>query len=149
MTHTLEGREATQAAAMGAIRSSSGAPEAVHHRRVRTDGDRPSGHETGPTPGGPLHLNPYAYRDLLREPNSRRFLTGLGVSSLGDAMSTVTVAWLAVLIAPADNLGNLGVFVGLAVASYTLPGVIGALALSPVLWSSSQRRSAPRSEDRS
>src|SRR2546427_11263220 len=34
MTHTLEGGEATQAAAMGAIRSSSGAPEAVHHRRA-------------------------------------------------------------------------------------------------------------------
>jgi len=30
MTHTLEGREAPQAAAMGVIRSSSGAPEAVH-----------------------------------------------------------------------------------------------------------------------
>jgi MFS family permease len=45
-------------------------------------------------------------------------------------MSTVTVAWLAVLIAPPDALG---VFVGLAVAAYTLPGVIGALALSPVL----------------
>jgi hypothetical protein len=88
---------------MGAIRSSSGAPEAVHLRRVRTNGDRPSGHETGPTPGGPLHLIPYAYPDLLREPNSRRFLTGLGV------------------------------FVGLAVAAYTLAGVIGALVLSPVL----------------
>jgi hypothetical protein len=45
-------------------------------------------------------------------------------------MSTVTVVWLAVLIAPADNLG---VFVGLAVAAYTLAGVIGALVLSPVL----------------
>jgi hypothetical protein len=40
-------------------------------------------------------------------------------------MSTVTVAWLAVLIA--------GVFVGLAVAAYTFAGVIGALVLSPVL----------------
>lgn len=130
MTHTLEGRQALQAAAMGAIRSSSGAPEAVHLRRVRTNGDRPSGHETGPTPGGPLHLIPHAYRDLPREPNSRRFLTGLGVSSLGDAMRTVTVAWLAVLIAPADNLG---VFVGLVVAAYTLAGVIGTLVLSPVL----------------
>jgi hypothetical protein len=46
MTHTLEGREAPQAAAMGAIRSSSAAPEAVHLRRVRTNGGRPSGHET-------------------------------------------------------------------------------------------------------
>jgi hypothetical protein len=35
-------------------------------------------------------------------------------------MSTVTVAWLAVLITPAESLG---VFVGLAVASYTLPGI--------------------------
>jgi len=130
MTHPREGRAAPQAAAMGAIRSSSGAPEAVHLRRVRTNGDRPSGHETEPTPGGPLHLIPHAYRDLPREPNSRRFLTGLGVSSLGDAMSTVTVAWLAVLIAPADNLG---VFVGLAVAAFMLAGVIGALVLSPVL----------------
>jgi MFS family permease len=75
-------------------------------------------------------LIPSAYRGLLREPSARRFLTGLGVSSLGDAMSTVTVAWLAVLIAPSDGLG---VFVGLAIAAYTLPGVIGALALSPVL----------------
>jgi len=129
MTHTLEGRQAPQVAAMCAIRSSSGAPEAVHLRRVRTNEDRPSGHETGPTPGGPLHLIPHAYRDLPREPNSRRFLTGLGVSSLGDAMSSVTVAWLEVLIAPADNLG---VFVGPAVAAYMLAGVIGALVLSPV-----------------
>jgi hypothetical protein len=106
---------------MGAIRSSSGAPEAVHLRRVRTNGDWPSGHETAPTPRGPLHLTPHAYRDLPREPNSRRFLTGLGVSSLGDAMSTVTVAWLAVLLAPADNLG---VFVGPAVAAYTLASVM-------------------------
>jgi hypothetical protein len=45
-------------------------------------------------------------------------------------MNTVTVAWLAVLIAPADNLG---VFVGLAVAAFMLAGVIGALVLSPVL----------------
>jgi hypothetical protein len=43
---------------------------------------------------------------------------------------TVTVAWLAVLIAPADNLG---VFVGPAGAAYMLAGVIGALVLSPVL----------------
>ena len=38
-------------------------------------------------------------------------------------MSTVMVAWLAVLIAPADNLG---VFVRPAVAAYMLAGVIGA-----------------------
>jgi hypothetical protein len=65
------------------------------------------------------------------------FWTGLGVSSLGDAMSTVTVAWHAALIAPADNLG---VLVGLAVAAYTLAGVIGPLVLSPVLRHSSSAR---------
>src|SRR6266496_5243333 len=71
MTHTLQGREAPQAAAIDAIRCSPGAPEAVHLRRVGTNGDRPSGHETGPTPSGPLRLIPYAYRGLLREPNSQ------------------------------------------------------------------------------
>jgi MFS family permease len=45
-------------------------------------------------------------------------------------MSTVTIAWLAVRVAPA---GELGVFVGLAVAAYTLPGVIGALVLGRLL----------------
>ena len=83
-----------------------------------------------------MRLIPSAYRGLLREPSSRRFLTGLGVSSLGDAMSTITVAWLAVLIAPAADLG---VFVGLAIAAYTLPGVVGALALAPVLRHRSSR----------
>jgi hypothetical protein len=58
MTHTLKGGQAPQAAARGAIRSSSAAPEAVHLRRVRTNGDRPSGHETGPTPGGPRRPSP-------------------------------------------------------------------------------------------
>jgi MFS family permease len=45
-------------------------------------------------------------------------------------MSTVTIAWLAVRIAPA---GMLGLYVGLAVAAYTLPGAVGAVALGPVL----------------
>jgi len=57
-------------------------------------------------------------------------LAGLGVSSLGDGMSTVTIAWLAVRVAPA---GQLGLFVGLSVAAYTLPGAIGALAFAPLL----------------
>ena len=37
---------------MGAIRSSSGAPEAVHLRRVRTHGDRPSDHQWLMLPDG-------------------------------------------------------------------------------------------------
>ena len=45
-------------------------------------------------------------------------------------MSTVTIAWLAVQTAPA---GKLGLFVGLALAAYTLPGAAGALALGRYL----------------
>ncbi len=71
---------------------------------------------------------PAVYRTLLRDRRTRRLLAGLGVSSLGDGMSTVTIAWLAVKVAPP---GALGVYVGLALAAYTLPGVIGALAFSP------------------
>jgi MFS family permease len=73
---------------------------------------------------------PHAYRALLRDRRARRLLSGLGVSSLGDGMSTVTIAWLAVQTAPA---GQLGLFVGLAVAAYTLPGAVGAVALGRYL----------------
>ena len=73
---------------------------------------------------------PAAYRTLLRDPRTRRLLAGLGVSSLGDGMSVVTIAWLAVRVAPS---GQLGLFVGLAVAAYTLPGVIGAVAFGRLL----------------
>src|SRR5579864_6766691 len=73
---------------------------------------------------------PRAYRVLLRDPGARRLLSGLGVSSLGDGMSVVTIAWLAVRTAPT---GELGLYVGLAVAAYTLPGAIGALALGRYL----------------
>jgi MFS family permease len=66
------------------------------------------------------------YRRLLADRQTRRFLAGLGVSALGDGLSVVTIPWLAVLIAPA---GDSGVFVGIAVAAYTLPGVIGAILL--------------------
>lgn len=73
---------------------------------------------------------PAVYRRLLRDPATRRLLTGLGVSSLGDGMSAVTIAWLAVRVAPS---GKLGAFVGLALAAYTLPGVIGALAFGRIV----------------
>ena len=73
---------------------------------------------------------PAAYRGVLSDTQTRRLLAGLGVSSLGDGMSMVVVAWLAVLIAAP---GNPGFFVGLAVAAYTLPGAAGGLALSRFL----------------
>jgi predicted MFS family arabinose efflux permease len=73
---------------------------------------------------------PVVYRRLLRDRSTRRLLTGLGVSALGDGMSVVTIAWLAVRVAPS---GELGTYVGLAVAAYTLPGVIGALAFGRIV----------------
>jgi predicted MFS family arabinose efflux permease len=76
------------------------------------------------------------YRSLLTDRRTRRLLSGLGVSSLGDGISTVTIAWLAILVAPADQVG---LFVGLAVAAYTLPGVIGALAFASLLRGRSPR----------
>jgi MFS family permease len=79
---------------------------------------------------------PAAYRSLLGDRRTRLLLTGLGASSLGDGLSTVTIAWLAVRIAPA---GEVGLFVGLAVAAYTLPGVIGAVALGRLLRGRSAR----------
>ena len=45
-------------------------------------------------------------------------------------MSTVTIAWLAVRTAPA---GALGLYVGVAVAAYTLPGAVGAVAFGRLL----------------
>lgn len=73
---------------------------------------------------------PAAYRGVLRNTQARRLLAGLGVSALGDGMSMVSIAWLAVLIAPP---GTAAVFVGLAVAAYTLPGAAGALLLGRFL----------------
>jgi MFS family permease len=79
---------------------------------------------------------PATYRSLLQDRRTRLFLTGLGASSLGDGMSTVTIAWLAVRIAPASQVG---LFVGLAVAAYTLPGVVGAVAFGRFLRGRSAR----------
>src|SRR5919198_5891661 len=75
-------------------------------------------------------MNLARYRELLRGRRTRGVLIGLGVPARGEGMSTVTIAWLGVRVAPA---GELGAFVGLAVAAYTLPGVIGALAFGRVL----------------
>jgi MFS family permease len=77
-----------------------------------------------------------AYRRLLRDSRARRLLAGLAVSSLGDGMSIVTIAWLALAIAPAADAG---VYVGLAVAAYTLPGVIGGITLGRFLGRTSPR----------
>ena len=70
-------------------------------------------------PGRTVNLR--AYHALLGDRRAQRLLSGLGVSSVGDGMSVVTIAWLAVRIAPA---GELGLFVGLALAAYTLLSLI-------------------------
>jgi MFS family permease len=70
-------------------------------------------------------LVPAAYRPVLANRVFRRLTLGFGVSYLGDGMSFVAVAWLAIDLAPQATAG---LWVGAAVAAYTLPGVVGALA---------------------
>jgi MFS family permease len=64
---------------------------------------------------------------VLSQPPLRRILPGMLVSAIGDGMSMVAVAWLAVQIAPPDRAG---VWTGLAVAAYALPATVGAAALA-------------------
>jgi hypothetical protein len=57
----------------------------------------------------------------------RRLMPAFAVSAVGDGMSAVGVAWLAIRIAPP---GSRGLMVGAAVAAYTLPGAAGAVLLA-------------------
>lgn len=67
-----------------------------------------------------------AYRPATTHPVLRRLLPAFAVSAVGDGMSAVAVAWLALrLAAPGDH----GLVVGAAVAAYTLPGAAGAVLL--------------------
>ncbi|QNP76179.1 MFS transporter [Streptomyces roseirectus] len=84
----------------------------------------------------PARLLPRSYQPLFAHVEFRRLLPALAVSDLGDGMSMVAVAWLAVVIAPE---GQAGFVVGAAVAAYTLPGAVGALVFGRWL-----RRLAPR-----
>jgi predicted MFS family arabinose efflux permease len=68
-----------------------------------------------------------AFAPVQASPVLRRLLPALAVSAVGDGMSAVGVAWLAIRIAsPADR----GLVVGVAVAAYTLPGAAGAVLLA-------------------
>jgi MFS family permease len=73
---------------------------------------------------------PAAYRAALAAPGARPLLAADAVSYLGDGMSAVTIAWLALQIAPA---GQVSLFVGAAVAAYGLPTVLGTFLLGPLL----------------
>ncbi|WP_078911712.1 MFS transporter [Streptomyces sp. NRRL WC-3742] len=74
----------------------------------------------------PGRLLPAAYRPLFAVRPFRRLMPVFALSDLGDGMSTVAVAWLALSLAPP---GGQGALVGISVAAYTLPGVLGALLL--------------------
>jgi MFS family permease len=82
-------------------------------------------------------LVPSAYRPVLANPVFRRLILGFGVSYLGDGMSFVAVAWLAIELAPEATAG---LWVGAAVAAYTLPGVVGVLVFGRRLRRVSARR---------
>jgi hypothetical protein len=62
----------------------------------------------------------------ISHPVLRRILPATAASALGDGMSAVAIAWLALRLAPA---GRRGLWVGAAVAAYSLPGAAGAVAL--------------------
>jgi MFS family permease len=70
------------------------------------------------------------FRRVLARPLLRRVLGGVMVSALGDGMSAVAVAWLALLIAPE---GQAGLWTGLSIAAYSLPATVGMAVLGPLV----------------
>ena len=86
-----------------------------------------------------------AVSPVIASPVLRRLLPAFAVSAVGDGMSAVGVAWLAIRIAPpADR----DLVVGVAVAAYTLPGAAGAVLLARPLRALAGRHlvaGAPRS----
>jgi hypothetical protein len=83
-----------------------------------------------PAPSWASHLAERArsspYYPAVRHPVFRRVLPGAALSALGDGMSAVAIAWLALELAPPSTRG---LWVGAAVAAYSLPGAIGAVVL--------------------
>ena len=75
----------------------------------------------------PGWLKRWPYWPVITHPQLRILLPGIGISSLGDGMSTVTISWLALKIAPD---GQSALWLALAVAAYTLPGALGAVAFA-------------------
>ncbi|WP_432834277.1 MFS transporter [Dactylosporangium sp. CA-092794] len=70
------------------------------------------------------------YWPVVRDRVFGRLVPGLALSAVGDGMSAVAIGWLALQYAPAHQRG---LWVGLAVAAYTLPGAVGAIGLAPLL----------------
>jgi hypothetical protein len=71
-------------------------------------------------------LRSWPYWPAISHPVVRRLLPGYALSSLGDGMSAVAVAWLALSLAPPASRG---LWVGAAVAAYSVPGALGAALL--------------------
>jgi hypothetical protein len=67
---------------------------------------------------------PPAYRPLMKSYGYRRLALGDLVSSVGDGMSVVAIAWQALLLAPR---GSRGIAVGAALAAYIVPGIVTGL----------------------
>lgn len=72
-----------------------------------------------------MALIPAGYAAVLRRREMRTLLGGYGVSLLGDGMSVVSVAALALRIGAGPHRA---LIVGASVAAYSLPAVLGALA---------------------
>jgi predicted MFS family arabinose efflux permease len=68
----------------------------------------------------------WPYWPALRHPVLGRLLPGYAVSAIGDGMSAVAIAWLALQLAPP---GSRGLWTGAAVAAYGLPGAVGTVVL--------------------
>jgi MFS transporter, DHA3 family, macrolide efflux protein len=72
------------------------------------------------------HARASPYYPAVSHPVIRRLLPGMAASALGDGMSAVAIAWLALELSP---VASRGLWVGAAVAAYSLPGAAGAVLL--------------------
>jgi len=70
------------------------------------------------------------YKKVLGERSLSPFFGGLALVFVGEGMSTVSIPWLALKIA---DPGQAGLWTGLSLAAYTLPGVVGGFAFAPLL----------------
>ncbi|MFD9307996.1 MFS transporter [Streptomyces sp. NPDC060048] len=70
------------------------------------------------------------YWPVVRHPVLRRILPGVGLSYIGDGMSTVAVTWLALELAPE---GSRGTWVAVAAVAYILPGALGGILFGRLL----------------
>lgn len=79
---------------------------------------------------------PAAYARCLADREFRRMQPGFLISFLGDGMSMVGVAWLALQL---GGPGDRAAVVGMAVAAYSLPAAVGSFSLGRWLSSRSSR----------